>query len=234
MTCRYPQIVHYFHRQSVDTNRGRCPQTACCMCTLILSQWIKHDQLSFRVHTISTVSLWTQWQESSDRMLHVYTVFLDQWIKHDQLSFTVYTIPLSVCGHKQSQESSDRMLHVYTVILNQWINTIPLSVCGHKQSQKSSDRMLYDCVYCLPQSTETIMTSNLQIVYYFHHQSVDTFSRRQCLHTVCFYPQCIYGNTHDQLPFDYCFQPQAMDIIIQSNAALVYIYPQCIIIWKNP
>ena len=97
----------------MDTNRARSPQTASCMYTYILNQWIKHDQLSFRVYNISTVSLWTQTEAGvlSPHAACVLALILSQWIKHHQLSFRVYTIS-TVSLWIQSQESSDRMLHV--------------------------------------------------------------------------------------------------------------------------
>ena len=111
----------------------------------------------------------------------------------------------------------------------------PPSFHGHKQSQESSDRMLHDCVllsFFLSQRKPS--SPAIFRLYTISTISLWTRSAEGSACTLYVHPQCIYGNTHDQLPFDYCFQPQAMDIIIQSNAALVYIYPQCIIIWKNP
>ena len=95
-------------------NKARSPQTACCMCILSSSVNGKHhDQLSFRVYNISTVSLWTQTEAGvlSPHAACVLALILSQWIKHHQLSFRVYTIS-TVSLWIQSQESSDRMLHV--------------------------------------------------------------------------------------------------------------------------
>ena len=128
------------HKQS------QVSSTACCMCTLILSQWGQRSWPSIlRWYTISTVSPWTKTEPGVLRPHAIWLCILSSSVNgnhHDQQSLDCILFPPSVCGHVQQKAVLAHCMFLSPVYIwkHPWPVTLwllfPTSGYGHNYSEQ--------------------------------------------------------------------------------------------------